>query len=132
MSLGHSPPHFSQMKELLSGGSIRSARRRMTPRQLESSAPAILASARCKLSPSSESFALRRNSPAIALLSFVDIDDSLSTMGTIYWQAAHNFAEHSGKLRPSQIWIPAHRIGNRSCNRLLIKHSFNDRAKLEL
>ncbi|MGO5417087.1 hypothetical protein [Collinsella sp. LCP19S3_B11] len=134
MSLGHSPPHFSQMKGLEREicGSIRSAMQRMTPRQLESSASVILARARCKLSPFKESFETRRNSLAIARLSFVNIRDSLSAVGAIYWQASHDFAEHSGKLRPSQILIPAHLIGDRSRDRLLIKHSFNDRAKPDI
>ena len=45
---------------------------------------------------------------------------------------AHDLAKHTGKLRPSQIWMLAHSIGNRSRNMLLIEHSFNDRTKLKL
>nr|DAL09518.1 MAG TPA_asm: hypothetical protein [Caudoviricetes sp.] len=48
------------------------------------------------------------------------------------WSISHDLAKHTGKLRPSQIWTLAHSVGNRSRNMLLIKHSFNDRAKLIL
>lgn len=50
----------------------------------------------------------------------------------MYRLVAHDLTKHAGKLRPSQIWMSAHRIGNRSRNMLLIKHSFYDRSKLEL